>query len=157
MMKILFLVVLTVVVTVVVSFDVAGKGTAKGKFQYNGNQCKWHEGRETRSIRSLNIQCGGKNKFSTKYEGDPHKCNWYKDGNQVAYYECLVSALIKANFDENSPSQISCSKKNCGDVVFKKASSRLLRLMKKTVDIEEELIEIAEPNWSEFDIINAFN
>ena len=97
---------------------VFGKGTASGKFIYKGRQCKWQEKRETRSIRFLNIQCGGNSPFSTVYEGDPHKCKWYRNDNQVKYYECLVSALIKNNFSKNSPSQIVCDKKVCGDVSF---------------------------------------
>lgn len=153
-MKVVFLLALAVI-SAASSFDIIGKGTAKGKFDYNGDQCKWYEKRETRSMRSLNIQCGGRNKFSTAYEGDPHKCNWYKDGNQVAYYECLISALKRAKFDENSPSEVSCDKHNCDDVIFSK-KSKLVRLIMKATRVEE-MIETDEPDWNEFDLIKGFN
>lgn len=131
MMKVLFLAVLTLVVSIVVAFDAVGRGgTASGRFQYNGMQCKWFEGRPTNSIRSLTIQCGGRNGFSTTYQGNPHPCSWYRSGNQYAYYVSLVNALKRANFDVNSPYEITSSG-HCQEIVFRKTGIRLLRLLKK--------------------------
>lgn len=152
-MKLLFVAVVVVGVVHGLYIDVGGKGTASGKFNYKGDQCKWSEKRDTGSKRSLNIQCGGSAPFSTKYVGDPHECSWYGKGNQVAYYECLVSALVKANFGKNSPSQVVCKKKKCGDVVFEKRSPHLRKLIMKTVELEEFDIESADTDGNGFDRI----
>jgi hypothetical protein len=156
--KFVAVVCLAILCVAVSGFDLSGKGTAKGSFKYkdNNGECSWHEVRTTRSMRSLYIQCKGKTEFSTEYEGDPHKCNWYLKGNQLKYYECLNAALIKAKFSANSPSEISCDKHNCGDVIFKKSNgNHLHRVIKKVLAIKEMITEEEDSeDWNEFDSLS---